>query len=99
MKNKLVLILCLIANTLFAQYQNTVWCFGDSAGIDFNSGSAMPSNSIVNWSPGSSASICDSAGNLLFYAFNQPIALQAVTVVNAANQVMLNGDSVFEQTQ
>ena len=96
MKNKLVLILCLIANTLFAQYQNTVWCFGDSAGIDFNSGTATPIFSVVK-GKGTSASVCDSAGNLLFYGYSRtdlPVNERG-KILNASHQIMANGDSII----
>ncbi len=74
-----------------------VWCFGDSAGIDFGSGVASPIFSGMD-SRGSCASIADQNGNLLFYAATmRPYA--AVTtlstfVYNSTNSVMDNGDSI-----
>lgn len=51
----------------FSQKQNNIWYFGNKAGIDFNSGNAVAiTNSKMNSFEGT-ASICDSAGNLLFY--------------------------------
>ena len=51
-----------------AQNRNSIWCFGDSAGIDFNNpnipltfASGMDGN-------GSCSSIADSNGSLIFYA-------------------------------
>ncbi len=59
---------CSLCTTGYAQHDN-VWIFGDSAGVDFNSGNPVP---IKTKFPGghldeSSASVCDEHGNLLFY--------------------------------
>ncbi|MCX6292520.1 MAG: hypothetical protein NT126_12255, partial [Bacteroidetes bacterium] len=52
----------------FSQFTDRYWCFGDSAGIDFNNlSNPVPGNSILR-SRGTCVSICDSIGNLLFYA-------------------------------
>src|SRR6185295_17827309 len=52
---------------VFAQQQNYNWCFGDSAGIDFNNlGNPVAFQSAVN-ARGSCASVSDSLGNLLLY--------------------------------
>ena len=57
------LMLCAVA-----QNKVNLWMGGEHGGIDFNGDSAVslyrPDNSIV-WR--TSASICDSGGNLLFY--------------------------------
>ena len=56
---------CLFSN---GQGKNTIWCFGDSTGIDFrNISSPSVFESGIN-SKGTCASISDSLGNLLFYA-------------------------------
>ena len=49
------------------QDRNSIWCFGDSAGIDFrNPLNPVPFNSILR-SKGSCSSVADENGNLLFY--------------------------------
>jgi hypothetical protein len=58
---------CVFGNTVFAQKENYVWYFGDSAGVDFNLGSPVAlTNSAIYQEEGCS-SISDSAGNILFY--------------------------------
>ncbi|MES2703739.1 MAG: PKD domain-containing protein [Bacteroidota bacterium] len=60
----------------FAQYalnQNKVWVFGNSAGVNFNSGSPVPFSSSISTSEGS-ASVCDATtGALLFYTDGRTI--------------------------
>ena len=51
----------------YSQNRNNIWCFGDSAGIDFNQTVAAPINTNLD-TRGSCTSIADSTGNLLFYA-------------------------------
>lgn len=83
-----------------AQNRNSIWVFGDSAGIDF-SNVLNPVTLVTNCtSRGSCTSIADSLGNFLFYtgadvgivtipgsAFNRKI-------YNRQFQVMDNGDSI-----
>ena len=64
----LLLYLCLLASTVYSQNQNNIWVFGDSCGIDFNNLANPQTFSSGMDGRGSSSSICDSAGNLLFYA-------------------------------
>src|SRR5262245_54417420 len=96
---KKIIFLITLALPLFctAQKRDNVWCFGDSAGIDFNSGVAVPITSSVN-SSGSCASVSDTAGNLLFYVAYDPTALISGTdplkAYNSNGLVMLNGDSM-----
>ncbi|MFM7901840.1 MAG: hypothetical protein ACKPAD_07615, partial [Bacteroidota bacterium] len=60
------LVILLFSTASFSQNQNSVWCFGDSAGIDFSNLSApVPIHSNIK-SRGSAASISDGNGNLLF---------------------------------
>ncbi|MFN0188840.1 MAG: hypothetical protein ACKVQV_09070, partial [Bacteroidia bacterium] len=66
MKNKIlfieILFLLLYCETSQAQSRNAIWCFGDSAGIDFN----VPSNPQPYFSAmrsrGTVVSISDSLG-------------------------------------
>ncbi len=53
-----------------AQYntpQNGVWVFGKNNGLNFGTGSPVPSSTYMPPSEGS-ASVCDASGNLLFYS-------------------------------
>lgn len=84
---------------LVAQKQGNIWCFGDSAGIDFNNiGNPQPYFSVIR-SRGSCVSICDTSGNLICYAApSVPHITIAdsfnVKAFNKNNQLLLNGDSI-----
>jgi gliding motility-associated-like protein len=89
-------LFCLAALALFfivpprSQAQNTVnvWYFGDSAGIDFNSGVAVPlTNGVMNTEEGC-ATICNAVGNLLFFT-------NGVNVWNRNRVLMPNGFGLF----
>ncbi len=85
-----ILFLFFSINFLFAQKQGNIWYFAGN-GIDFNSGS--PVLLTDGQIPGSSniegtASISDSAGNLLFYA-------TATTIWNKNHQIMQNGSGLL----
>ncbi len=88
-------ILLLIFSSVNAQKENNIWCFGDSAGIDFND----PTNPVTFTTSldtrGSCVSIADSMGQLLFYA-NTRATLPGNTtrIWNKYNQLMDNGDSI-----
>lgn len=61
------LLLCVSIATL-SQNRNSIWCFGDSAGIDFRNVS-MPVPITTGFDTrGTCASVSDSLGNLLFYS-------------------------------
>jgi hypothetical protein len=67
MKNKIFTIFLVLPVLAFSQNRNSIWCFGDSAGIDFrNVQNPVPVSSIVR-SRSDCASIADENGNLLFY--------------------------------
>jgi gliding motility-associated-like protein len=51
----------------FAQKEANLWHFGYGYSLDFNSGSAVQTFGSAMNTPGASASLCDSLGNLLFY--------------------------------
>ena len=55
------------------QYSNNIWCFGDSAGIDFQNHSVFQSG--IKTKSGSST-ICDSTGDLLFYCYGYDYYLE-----------------------
>lgn len=101
MKYTLNIILLFVLFQSSAQNEGNIWYFGDSAGVDFNSGTpvALTNGSIafanhtdfmgfpINYNEGTSV-ISDYSGNLLFYSDGQ-------TVWNQNHQIMLNGDSLF----
>ncbi|MBK9047317.1 MAG: T9SS type A sorting domain-containing protein [Bacteroidetes bacterium] len=89
------IIACGTAN---AQKRNAIWCFGDSAAIDFSSGIASPISSGMD-GRGSCASIADEGGNLLFYAatmsaYSATLAYSTF-IFDQNHNIMLNGDSIF----
>lgn len=77
-----------------AQKQDYIWCFGDSAGIDFNSGGPIPFQSGMQ-AHEAAASISDQNGNLLFYAGDKNFSTQYSSVRNLNHQIMFNGDSLL----
>ena len=78
----------------FAQNRNSVWVFGDSAGIDFsNLSNPVPIMSGMD-GRGSCASISDYTGNLLFYAFTNATTDWSTLVMTNQNLLMPNGDSI-----
>ncbi|MBL0341517.1 MAG: hypothetical protein IPP71_11585 [Bacteroidetes bacterium] len=71
MRNVVLIVFALLINVLgYSQKTNNVWCFGDSAGINFNNANILTGTSNVK-SRGSAISIADSSGQLLFYAFTR----------------------------
>src|SRR4051794_5179358 len=62
------LTLVLIAQVAHSQKQNNIWYFGERAGIDFNSGSAVVLNDGMISTTFGCASVADrTTGKLLFY--------------------------------
>lgn len=85
-------------NTSNAQ-RNNVWCFGDSAGINFNTNPPSTFQSAAQSIKGS-VSICDDNGNLKFYAhtyYNVSGATYGknTVVYNRFHQKLLSGDSIY----
>ncbi len=78
-----------------AQNQNSVWIFGDSAGIDFsNLSNPIPKSSVMD-GRGSCASVADSTGQLLFYAWTiANAAIPNTHVFNYQHQLINNGDGI-----
>jgi hypothetical protein len=63
-----LIFILLVTDALKAQNNNSIWCFGDSAGINFsNINNPVPYYSAMR-GRGSCASIADDTGNLLFYS-------------------------------
>ncbi len=77
-----------IQGFLFAQNEQNIWYFGQNAGIDFNSGSAVALlNGAMNTYEGC-ASISDNTGDLLFYT-------DGTSIWNANHTVMPNGTGLL----
>ncbi|MEO8148675.1 MAG: T9SS type A sorting domain-containing protein [Bacteroidia bacterium] len=94
----LFILIFLFPFSLCAQFISNIWVFGDSAGINFNNAPAPIITSID--SRGSSASISDSLGNLLFYVCDSPDALNGgidkpSKIYNKDFQLMMYGDSII----
>lgn len=91
----LYLIIFLSPVAVFAQQQNFNWCFGDSSGIDFNILTNPQSFNSGLRTRGSCASISDSSGNLLMYAFTRATVPGNTTkVFNNQHQLIQNGDTI-----
>jgi len=79
----------LVTDESKAQNRNSIWCFGDSAGINFsNINNPVPFTSSVE-GRGSCVSIADNNGNLLFYS-NTWMYTARTIVWNALNDTMTN---------
>jgi len=88
-----ILFLGLIPS-VHAQLQNSNWYFGNQAGLNFNDITQPPiilTNSSMG-TDGSSASVSDSSGNLLFYT-------NGIVVWNNAHQIMPNGAGLLGNTE
>ncbi len=87
MKQKLLITLFLFPFIIYSQNEGSIWYFGEYAGLDFTAGSPVAlTNSGMNKDEGC-ASICDSAGSLLFYT-------SGIEVWNKNHQVMNNGSGL-----
>jgi hypothetical protein len=99
MKNVLLLFLiCISHYSIMAQKRGAVWCFGDSALVNFSDTSNITTGISAVKSRGSCASVSDTLGNLLFYVSYDPTAMIAgtdpVKAFNINNTILLNGDSM-----
>jgi hypothetical protein len=94
----IILMLFVFSGSCIAQKRNAVWCFGDSAGIDFsNLGLPQVFSSSLD-TRGSCASIADTSGQLLFYAeTNGNLSSNSTQVYSSIGQKMQNGDSILGQ--
>jgi hypothetical protein len=95
-----ILFLVLFCKFGYGQNRNSVWCFGDSTGINFND-TANPLTFVSGMnSKGSCSSICDTVGNLLFYSSTPDIigfwngVYPLGIVYNRNHEMMQNGDSL-----
>ena len=89
------LFLLMSYSALSAQHRNDIWCFGDSAGINFsNLSNPSPIHSAVK-SRGSCVSIADTSSNLLFYAYTRATVNGNTTLVkNHHDSLMANGANI-----
>ncbi|MBK9636488.1 MAG: T9SS type A sorting domain-containing protein [Bacteroidetes bacterium] len=100
MKHLLLLFLFLFGfGEMEAQkYKGDVWCFGDSAGIDWTSPSSPNFFRSMIHSRSGTASICDSLGNLLIYSvYKKEPANNRGWVLNKFHQLIPNGDTIYFQ--
>ena len=86
-KIKIFILLTLAFNFCIAQNRNSIWCFGDSAGMDFS----IPNNPTVFASgmdgSGNCVAMADTNGSLLFYAYDN--AAITVTYIRDANHNLM----------
>lgn len=96
MKRCLIIFLLTLPFCAVAQNQNSVWCFGDSAGIDFsNINNPVPYFSAMD-GRGSCVSIADNSGNLRLYAatFLSLASDWSTRIFNSSNQIIPGCDSI-----
>lgn len=87
---RFLLVNCYLALgfSLWSQGETNRWYFGNNAGLDFSTSPPSPiSNSSISATYGCS-SICDGAGNLLFYT-------DGTTIRNSNQTVMPNGSGLL----
>lgn len=100
MKYIVITLFALVSKIGLAQKQSFNWCFGDSAGIDFNNVTAPQIFGSGMNARGSCSSVSDSSGSLLFYASTPytPLWLSGVirpgAILNKQHQLMQNGDTI-----
>ncbi|MBL7914626.1 MAG: T9SS type A sorting domain-containing protein [Bacteroidia bacterium] len=94
----LFIVFSIIACGVQAQKRGAVWCFGDSALVDFSDTSNILTGTSAVKSRGSCTSISDSSGALLFYVAYDPTVTiggtDPVKVYGQNNLVIDNGDSI-----
>lgn len=84
MRAQILLFILILQISAFAQKEANIWYFGKYGGLDFSKGEVeVITNGRLSTTEGV-ASICDSAGNLLFYT-------DGVTVWNKNHKMILNG--------
>ncbi|MBK8846992.1 MAG: hypothetical protein IPO27_10770 [Bacteroidetes bacterium] len=94
MKTIYLIIALFVCNKVVAQNKNSVWVFGDSAGIDFsNVNVPMPIGTSID-GRGSCVSISDSIGNLALYAATFSNGGYSTKIFNGNHQQIQGGDSI-----
>jgi hypothetical protein len=91
------LLWVLVCGSAVAQFTDRVWCFGDSAGLNFNTPGNIPAPFKANHlAKGSCVSICNANSNLLFYAYTQSGLIGPTTrVVDSSFNTMSNGTNII----
>lgn len=87
MKYFITIIFLLFSTLTIAQKQNNNWCFGNKAGISFNSGTPTGFSSDINCGEGSATVSNRNTGALLFYT-------DGVRVWNRTHNIMPNGNGI-----
>ncbi len=88
-----VILILLLPEHLMAQ-RNNIWCFGDSAALDFSSGLPVPGVSSLD-TRGTCISIADTNSILLFYGNTRAATAGNTSLIwNRNNQLMVDGDSI-----
>ncbi len=80
--------LFLFTFNVFSQKEANIWYFGNGAGVDFNSGSPTALTNGALYTTEGVASICNSAGALLFYTDGD-------TIWNKNHVLMTNGSGLL----
>lgn len=91
----LFITITLNSGSSFAQDRNSIWVFGDSAGIDFtNINNPVPITSSMD-GRGSCASISDSLGVLQLYCYNKANINDTSTfILNGFDDIVQNGSDL-----
>ncbi|TND09380.1 MAG: hypothetical protein FD123_1342 [Bacteroidetes bacterium] len=85
----IVIPFLMLSATVNGQNENKIWYFGQNAGMDFNSGTAVAlTNGSLNTPADNTAAISDASGNILFYS-------EGTTVWNSQHNVMSNGTGLL----
>jgi hypothetical protein len=95
-KNAIFLFLQLSLLTAYTQNSNSIWIFGDSAGIDFSDiNNPIPIVSGMD-GRGSCSSVADSNGNLILYSavLGYLNTDWNTRIFNSQNQILQNCDSI-----
>lgn len=101
MKIKFVFLFLFLSILTNAQNRNSIWCFGDSAGIDWTNPQQPQFFKSAFKGRGTSVSIGDKNGLLQFYAQTLYIPQWQLgqgplgVVFNSTHQLMHNGDSII----
>ncbi|MBL7913433.1 MAG: T9SS type A sorting domain-containing protein [Bacteroidia bacterium] len=91
----LFIVFSIIACGVQAQKRGSVWCFGDSAKVNFSDTSNIITGHSSVKSRGSCVSISDTMGNLELYAYTRAgVNGNTSLLKNATDSLLINGDSI-----
>ncbi len=97
MKVCIIIIMCIIFYALSSQAQKrgAVWCFGDSALVNFGDTSNIITGNSTVKSRGSCVSIADSSGQLLMYAFTRAgVNGNSTLIKKSQDSLIQDGDTI-----